>query len=184
MVEYRAVSAENWQDLAHFFESNGNPNYCWCMRWRLRSGDFGKLKSADRRQRLHRSVHANTPVGVAAYDGEQVIGWCSIAPRTTFEGLERSRVLKRIDEQPVWSVTCFFIDRNFRKQGVTRGLLQAAIDYATANGATLVEGYPVPPDQSYRFMGSHELFQAVGFDEVAIAKNGRSIVRIEMTDQS
>jgi GNAT superfamily N-acetyltransferase len=105
------------------------------------------------------------------------VGWCSIAPRETYTLLERSTTLKRLDDLPTWSVACFFVDPDHRDQGLPVKLLQAAVDYAISQGATLIEGYPVEPDQSYRFMGSPAVFEQAGFREVAKAKNGRSIVR-------
>lgn len=91
--------------------------------------------------------------------------------------LERSTTLKRIDNLPTWSVACFFIDPSLRGQSLLVKLLQAAVTYAISQGATIIEGYPVEPDQSYRFMGSPSVFEQVGFREVGIAKNGRRIVR-------
>ena len=177
---FHPVTAARWSDLEAFFRANGNPNYCWCMRWRLRSSDFGKENAAGRKQKLKKMVQADVPIGVLAYYGGKVIGWCSVAPRETFEALERSRVLKRIDEQPVWSVTCFFVDRTFRGQGMTENLLKAAVAYARSQGANLVEGYPVEYGKSYQFMGAPAIFDEVGFEEVAVASNGRKIVRIRV----
>lgn len=181
--EFHPVTVDRWPDLERFFKQNGNPNYCWCMRWRLSSSQFSKENAAGRKRQLENFVNENIPVGVLAYHEGKVVGWCSIAPRETFLGLERSRVLKRIDEQPVWSVTCFFVDRAFRRQGVTTKLLKAAVAYAGAQGAEWVEGYPVEPGKSYQFMGAPVLFEAVGFQEAGVASNGRKIVRMR-TDQA
>lgn len=182
--EFHPVTAERWSDLAVFFRQNSNPNYCWCMRWRLKSSDFSADDAAGRRSKLEKLVKGTTPVGVLAYHDGQAIGWCSVAPRETYIALERSRVLKRLDDQPVWSVVCFFIDRHFRHQGVASKLLAAAVEYARAQGATIVEGYPVAPDKSYRFMGSPSIFEKVGFKEAGVAKNGRKIVRLHTGDKS
>jgi GNAT superfamily N-acetyltransferase len=180
--EFHAVTTERWPDLESFFEANGNPNYCWCMRWRLSSSQFSKEDAAGRKRRLEKLVNENIPIGVLAYHEGRVVGWCSIAPRESYLGLERSRVLKRIDEQPVWSVACFFVDRQFRGQGVTAKLLKAAVAYAGAQGAECVEGYPVEFGKSYQFMGAPSSYATVGFQEVGVASNGRKIVRMR-TDQ-
>lgn len=174
---FHPITAARWVDLAAFFEQHSNPNYCWCMRWRLKSTEFGQLRAAERRSRLESLVQEKTPIGVLAYHAGAPVGWCSVAPRETYTALERSRTLKRIDDQPVWSVVCFFVDRNFRGQGLATKLLRAAVDYALSQGATIVEGYPVEPRQSYRFMGAPGIFEEVGFREAAIARNGRRIVR-------
>ena len=176
--EFHPVTAERWSDLADFFQQNGNPNYCWCMRWRLKSSDFAADDAAGRRSKLEELVREKTPVGVLAYHEGKAVGWCSVAPRESYIALERSRVLPRLDPQPVWSVACFFIDRNFRQQGLASQLLTAAVEYAWSQGATIIEGYPVEPDKSYRFMGSPAVFERVGFEEAGTGKNGRIIVRL------
>ncbi len=175
--EFHPVTLDRWADLKTFFESHGNPNYCWCMKWRLRSAEFGQLKSPARRDKLAALVNTNAPVGVLAYRQGIPVGWCSIAPRETYALLEHSTTLKRIDDMPVWSVVCFFVAPNERRKDLPVGLLTAAVTYAVSRGATVIEGYPVAPDQSYRFMGSPTIFKRAGFHEVSIAKNGRRIVR-------
>jgi GNAT superfamily N-acetyltransferase len=148
------------------------------MRWRIKSTEFQKAKSEERRSKLQSFVQNNIPIGVMAYQQDKVVGWCSVAPRETYSLLEGSTTLKRIDNLPVWSVVCFFIDPNLRRQNLPIKLLQAATKYAFSQGATIVEGYPVEPDKSYRFMGSPSTFEKAGFQEAGIAKNGRKIVRL------
>lgn len=176
-LEFHPVTADRWHDLASLFERHGNPGYCWCMRWRLKSAEFMRLKSAGRRNRLETLVKGNVPVGILGYLKGQPIGWCSIAPRENYTLLERSISLSRIDDLPAWSVVCFFVDRKVRGQALSVKLLQAAVAYATSRGATIVEGYPVEPGKSYRFMGSPSIFAKAGFRAVAVARNGRRIVR-------
>lgn len=175
-LEFHPVTIERWHDLAAFFAQYGNPNYCWCMRWRLKSKEFRQLSSIERRNRLASQVHENIPIGILGYHREQPVGWCSIAPRETYTLLESSTILKRIDNLPTWSVVCFFVNPGVRRQGLSVRLLEAAVSYAVLQGARIIEGYPVEPDQTYRFMGFHSVFEQVGFKEVQIAKNGRKIV--------
>jgi GNAT superfamily N-acetyltransferase len=174
---FHPASVDRFSDLVAFFAQHGNPNYCWCMRWRLKSTDFQKMKSRERRETLQALVQNTIPIGVLAYDQSQVVGWCSVAPRETYPLLEGSTTLKRIDNLPVWSVVCFFVAPHLRRQNVPLNLLQAAVQYALSQGATIIEGYPVEPDKSYRFMGSPSTFAQAGFREAGRAKNGRSIVR-------
>ena len=85
------------------------------------------------------------PPGILAYPADEPIAWVSLGPREDFSSLERSRVLKRVDELPVWSIVCFFVGKRYRRQGLMVRLLQGAVDYAAENGAQIVEGYPVDP---------------------------------------
>lgn len=176
-LEFHPATAQNWPDLVAFFQQYGNPNYCWCTRWRLKSADFKNAKATQRREKLESLVKDKIPVGMLAYDQDKVIGWCSIAPRESYALLESSTTLKRLDDLPAWSVVCFFIDPAWRGKNLSARLLHAAVEYATAQGAAVIEGYPVEAGQSYQFMGSPSAFEQVGFHEAGIAKNGRRIVR-------
>jgi GNAT superfamily N-acetyltransferase len=176
-LEFHAVSIDRWADLKAFFERYGNTKYCWCTRWRLKSTEFKKSSSEKRRSKLESLVRANIPIGILGYRQGKPVGWCSIAPRETYTLLEGSTTLRRIDNLPTWSVVCFFVDPGQRGQSLSLRLLQAAVAYAISQGAAIIEGYPVEPDASYRFMGSHSVFEQAGFREVATAKNGRRIVR-------
>jgi GNAT superfamily N-acetyltransferase len=175
--EFHPLTSDRWPDLVKLFEYHGNPGYCWCMMWRATSAKYKQLDAAGRQRALHALVKAHIPIGILAYHAEEPIGWCSIAPRETYARLEKSTMLKRIDDRPVWSVVCFFVRRDRRGQGLASKLLQAAVEYAASQGAHLVEGYPVEPEQSYQFMGSPSIFKVAGFHEVARAENDRSIMR-------
>lgn len=176
-LEFQPLTPPRWPDLVALFEHHGNPGYCWCMTWRLPSKEYQHLDSAGRRTALKSLVEAGTPIGILAYENGEPIGWCSIAPRETYQRLEKSKILKRLDDKPTWSVVCFFVKRDRRGQGVALQLLTAAVNYARSCGATIIEGYPVEPDQSYRFMGAPSIFERAGFEVAATAANGRRIMR-------
>lgn len=179
-LDFKPLTAERWPDLVALFEHHGNPGYCWCLTWRLTSKAYRQLDSAGRRKTLESLVEAGVPTGILAYAGGEPIGWCSIAPRETYARLEKSTTLKRLDAAPVWSVVCFFVKRTQRGQGVSLQLLKAAVAYAQLQGARIIEGYPVEPDRSYRFMGAPSIFEQAGFQMVATASNGRPIVRYQV----
>jgi GNAT superfamily N-acetyltransferase len=120
--------------------------------------------------------------GILAYDRDQPIGWCAVAPRETYPALERSRVLKRVDDKPVWSVVCFFVLKPFRQRGLTVRLLEAAIDYVRSQEGEIVEGYPVEPrggwtPDPFANTGLASAFRKAGFSEVARRSEIRPIMR-------
>jgi GNAT superfamily N-acetyltransferase len=127
---------------------------------------------------LERLVRAGHPVGMLAYSDREPIGWCSIAPRGSYAGLERYRALPRIDDRPVWSVACFFVASKFRRQGMTLGLLRTAVSYARSHGAKVIEGYPVEPDSGlYTYMGSPSAFRGAAFHDVTPSGQTRLVMR-------
>ena len=119
--------------------------------------------------------------GILAYADEQPIGWCSIAPREEFHRLERSRTLKRIDDQPVWSVVCFFVAKPFRGKGVSTKLLEAAVKHAREQGAKIIEGYPtrsnVKQQDTAVYTGLASMFLKARFIDCGSASKARTIMR-------
>jgi GNAT superfamily N-acetyltransferase len=184
-ARFHPVTRDRLPDLARFSEQHGKFRYCSCARWRLTSAEYHSSTSESRVAGLEGLVSAGTPVGVLAYlDGEPV-GWCSIAPRETYQALERFRALARLDDTPVWSVVCFFVDRHVRRQGVTLGLLRASVEYARSQGAEVVEGYPVEPGpRLYTYMGSPSTFLSAGFQDVAPADQARRVMRCVINHRS
>jgi GNAT superfamily N-acetyltransferase len=176
--EYRPVTAERLADLQAFSQCHGRFRYCSCMRWRMASTQYKGSSKEQRVAALERLVRANVPVGILAYAQARPIAWCSIAPRETCTALERYRALARIDDSPVWSVVCFFIDAAFRRRGVRTGLLRAAVSYARSCGAALIEAYPPTPRGLYGYMGSAALFEACGFRDVTPKGRERRVLRL------
>ena len=166
-IECRPITTANLGDLERFSAEHGKFRYCSCMRWRMTSSQYKRSTKEGRVAALGNLVHQCLPVGVLAYLESEPVGWCSIAPRNTYGALERFRALPPIDDEPVWSVVCFFVDRHVRGQGLTLALLRAAVDYAHAQGACVVEGYPVEPGpRLYTYMGAPAIFKAAGFSDV------------------
>jgi GNAT superfamily N-acetyltransferase len=177
-IQYRPVTRQTLADLAEFSGCHGKFGYCSCMRWRMRSTEYQKSTKETRAEKLRQMVIAGSPVGVLGYAGTEPIGWCSIAPRESYEALERYKALPRIDQASVWSIVCFFVDRRFRRGQVTLGLLRAALDYARSEGAKIVEGYPVEAgSRLYTFMGSPATFRKAGFQDVTPEGQQRRVVR-------
>ena len=152
------------------------------MCWRLKRSQFEKQKGAGNKKALKKMVAAGEVPGLLAYAGREPVGWCSVAPREAFPVLENSRILKRVDDQPVWSASCFFVARPYRRQGLSVKLLRAAVAYAKKKGARMVEGYPVEPKRSpmpdvFAWTGLADAFRRAGFKEVLRRSPTRPIMR-------
>ncbi len=126
-------------------------------------------------------VRADQTPGLLAYADGQPVGWCAVAPRASYVRLAGSRVLKPVDDQPVWSVSCFFVAHGYRRRGVTVQLLEAAAKFAKRHGARLLEGYPIEPSREqsdvFVFTGLASAFRKAGFKEVARRSPTRPIFR-------
>jgi len=182
---FHPLAPEYWNDFEALFGPRGACGGCWCMWWRLKRSDFDQQKGDANRLALKQIVASGEIPGLLAYDraaGGSPVGWCSVAPREAFPALERSRILKRVDDEPVWSVVCFFIAKTYRRQGLTVSLLKAAVEYARQQGARIVEGYPDDPKKGdipapFAFTGLASAFLQAGFVEVLRRSETRPIMR-------
>lgn len=175
------LTPARWKDFEKLFGKNGACVGCWCLWWRLPRKDWVAQKGEGNRKAMQRLVNGDAPPGLLAYVDGEPAGWCAVAPRTDYVRLANSRVLKPVDEQPVWSITCFFVARAFRRRGLTVALLEAAAKFARKQGAKILEGYPTDPrkDQpdAFVFTGLASAFRKAGFEEVARYSPSRPIFR-------
>ncbi len=180
--EFHPVTPERWRDLEELFGERGAYSGCWCMWWRLKRSEFNVQTGAERKRGMKAIVDSGEVPGLIAYARGEPAGWCSLAPRERFGGLERSRTLKRVDDQPVWSIVCFFVGEQYRAQGMMAKLLRAAVDYAGSRGAKIVEGYPKEaegrlPGGTEAYVGIASVFRKAGFVEVLRRAKRQPIMR-------
>jgi GNAT superfamily N-acetyltransferase len=184
MFKTEPLTPERWTDLEELFGRNGAVEGCWCMFWRQTGREHAQNAGAENRRRIKAVAEDHVP-GLLAYDGGEPVGWCAIAPRAEYPRLGRSPTLKPVDDEPVWSVVCFYIKAGHRRQGVSTRLLEAAVRYAKAQGAKIVEAYPVDPcggkvANGDAYTGVPELFAAAGFEEVLRRSDTRPIMRVHL----
>ncbi len=183
-LETRPVTLEEWDDLEALFGEKGACGGCWCMWWRLKRSEWEKGKGEGNRMALRSIVESGEVPGLLAYIGDEPVAWCSVGPRDAFPVLERSRVLARVDDEPVWSVVCFFVAKDHRRKGITAHLLEAVKEYARAKGATIVEGYPFEPEKdqppAFVWTGLASAFRKAGFVEVMRRSRTRPIMRFRL----
>lgn len=181
------AAKDRWEDLENLFGSNGAYANCWCTFWRLKRVDFNWMKGEEKKAILQNLTESGQVPGMIAYVDEQPVGWCSIGPREGFYALENSRILKRIDEKPVWSIVCFFIAKRFRRQGVMSALIHGSVQYALEHGAEVIEAYPIDMQTEKLsgkklsgcsgYMGLASAFRTAGFIKVKEASETQLIMR-------
>ena len=152
------------------------------MAWRRSKKEFDEAKGEGNRAQMRKLAKRGDDIGVLAFDGDIPVGWCAVAPREKYVRLEKSRVLKPVDAKPVWSVSCFFVAKAYRRKGLSVRLLKAAVDFAASRGATIVEGYPVVPVDDkmpdvFAWTGILSSYLKAGFVEEKRNSPSRPIVR-------
>lgn len=185
-LSFQNLTVDRWGDFESLFGERGACGGCWCMLWRLTRKQFESQKGNKNKLAMKAIVESGEIPGILAYHVSEAIGWCAIAPRSSYPALSRSRILRPVDDRACWSVACLFIEKNYRKKGVSTELLRAASDYARSQGAELVEGYPVEPTSgkdmppAFAWTGIPKAFIRAGFTEVARRSTTRPIMRLEL----
>lgn len=191
-ITIEPVSADRFDDAQHALTGGGDGRSCQCQWWMMPNKEFNATTTDDRRRMLHDEVAAGPPPALIAYVDGEAAGWVRVGPRTRQVRLARTKAFAANSGEPwddasVWTVSCFVVRREYRRQGLNARLLDAAIDYAKAGGARVIEAYPVDPS-SGRAKSSNDLYHGVlstfenaGFREVARARPDLAIVSLDLT---
>ena len=181
------ATPERWPEVEELFGPRGAVGGCWCMYWRLPRKEYEVGKGDANRQALHTLVAGGggqhrSPPGLLAYLEGRVVGWVAVAPRADYPRLENSRNLARVDDTPVWSLSCLFVDKAHRRRGVSMALIRGAIDFVSARGGSVLEAYPVDPENGNAhdasvWTGVAAAFASAGFVEVERRAPTRPIMR-------
>jgi GNAT superfamily N-acetyltransferase len=179
------LTLQRWGDFEALFGAHGAYGGCWCMWWRSSRREFEERKGEGNRRAMKAIVASGKVPGLLGYLGNEPVGWCAVAPREEFSSLERSPVLKRPDDQPVWSIVCFYVAKGFRGQGIAEALIGGALDYVRNCGGSMVEAYPTPPKETplapvSSFMGLPGMFTRSGFVEWARPSSSKRIMRCRL----
>lgn len=182
---WRPLTARDWGVLEELFGPRGACGGCWCMVWRSPSRKTFEEGQGEENRAAFKRIAAQDPspgVLLFAPGDDRAVGWCSVGPRAAFPALERSRVLKPLDDVDVWSITCFYVRKDHRRQGLMVELLHAAAGYVKGQGGHWLEGYPVRPysdrmPAAFAWTGLFQAFLDAGFHEAGRHSDARPIMR-------
>ncbi len=179
----RPLTPALWPALEDLFGRVGASNGCWCMYWRIGSA-YSKRPREKNKADFRRIVKNGPPPGLVAFDGDLAVGWCQLTPRSALPRLDTARFTRRVDHTPVWSVSCFYVRRGYRKMGVTKVLVDAALTAARRAKAPALEAYPVDTQErtatTNLYTGVASTLARAGFKTVARPAPHRPIMRHDL----
>jgi GNAT superfamily N-acetyltransferase len=181
-LRIRPLTPELWPALEDLFGKHGACSGCWCMYWRIGSA-YRKQAPETNKAAFRKVVEHGPPPGLIAFEGDLAVGWCQVTPRDDLPWLDRAWRLKRVDDLPVWSISCFYVRKGYRRRGVTSVLITAALKAAKAAGASILEAYPLDEDltPSASGTGYASTFARLGFEVVGRHTLPRPIMRCEVS---
>lgn len=186
-LDVKPLTPARWDDFEAVFRAPGCSvaRGCWCMFYRRRGESpatpAGVTRAEANRREMRSLVDGGEVTGLLGYREGVPVGWISLGPRERYAKLERSPVMRAVDEKPVWSMICFVVPSAHRRQGVARGLLEGAIAYARKKRVRILEAYPVDRRGKTRddnlWFGTRRMFEDAGFEVVARRKPTRPVMR-------
>ena len=181
-LKFYPVTKSRWAHFEQLFGERGACGGCWCMAWRLPPAAWKAGKDGGNKLNMKSLVAQGKIPGILVYDGKRPMGWCSVAPRSDFVTLQRSRVLASIDGKSVWSISCLFVAKEYRRKGVSVQLLRAAVEHVRKQGGKIIEGYPIVPytdkmPDVFAWTGTVAAFKRAGFREAARRSRSRPMFR-------
>lgn len=184
-LEFEPLTSANWKDFEILMGEKGGCGNCWCMYFRLPYKTFQENKPGGNKKMMKQLVNKGLPQGLIASMNKQPVGWIAMAPREDYMKVENSRVFKRIDEKPVWSITCFFVRKDLRHNGLSQQLIKGAVDFAKKKKIKTLEAYPAIPynekvPHPFLWVGVLSSFIKNGFEIVRQQSKSRAMVRIDL----
>ncbi len=169
--ETHPVTPDRFGDFADVINPNRRASHCWCLSHRLPAAQIEALGEGSRERAARALCERDRPPGVVTYLDGTPVGWCSISPRREIPRLERSRLIRPVDDVPAWAIICVVVRGGHRRRGVTTALLEGAVAWAASEGAPAVDAHPVDPgeermDLTMAFVGTRHMFEKVGFEVV------------------
>lgn len=188
---FQELGKANWKQFEELMGEKGGCGNCWCMYFRIPTKEFQENKPDGNKKLMKLLVDKNKPIGLIAFLHEQPVGWLALAPREDYMKIENSRAFKRIDEKPVWSISCFFIKKEYRHKGLSQQLIKGAVDFAKRSATRggkkikILEAYPAIPyaekvPHPFLWVGVLSSFIKNGFTIVHQHSKSRAMVRLEL----
>jgi GNAT superfamily N-acetyltransferase len=179
----RPLTPDLWPTLEDLFGTGGASNGCWCMYWRI-GRQYHQRPREQNRHAFRQIVKQGLPPGLLAFDGTRVVGWCQLTARDDLRWLNHTRFFERVDDVPVWCISCFYVRRGYRRKGVMSALIAAALNAAKRANAPALEAYPVDTARADSttnvFTGTASTFKRAGFKTLARRLPSRPIMRHDL----
>ncbi|MFA7414866.1 MAG: GNAT family N-acetyltransferase [Rhizobium sp.] len=184
----KPLTPDRWEDFEAVMGPRGACFDCWCTHFRLSPADRRTYGGDEKKEYMHDRVRTGSPPGLIGYLDGRPVAWVQVGPRADVPNWNSPRTVSRpLDDKDatdpgVWAISCFFIVSARRGRGLTHRMLDAAIRQARDNGAIAVEACPIDRTKQSKsvtlYVGSTRIFTAAGFEEVALRKEGRPLMRL------
>lgn len=190
MIKTNVVTPERLDDLSSLFCTNKPADRCWCMWHIIAVKAFHEGGPEQNRANLMQLAQTeDQPIGILAYQDDEPAGWCAVGPRERYARAIKTPSYRHSSkhkngEDPfnnVWLVPCFIVRSESRGLGLSKTLLEAAVELARSHNAQAVDGFPFTSDKrrssSQNHVGFESTFLACGFEPIRRPSESRVVMR-------
>jgi GNAT superfamily N-acetyltransferase len=165
----KALGPDTWRAFADLAERhNGVWGGCWCTWFHAEYAEKGSGTGGNRALK-ERLVHEGKAHAALVFDGDEAIAWCQYGTPLELPNIYHHKEYEAgLDQPPDYRITCFFVDKRYRRKGVAAVALRGALDLIAEVGGGLVEAYPQDTQDtkvsaSFLYNGTRTLFEDAGF---------------------
>ncbi len=182
-MRWAPLTARTFADFELVMGANGGARGCWCMHWRVPFPEWQRGRGSGNRERMAERAASDPPPGVVCYLRGEPVGWVGIGERAEYRRMQRSPVMRPVDDVPAWVISCIYLRRGYRRRGLQAGMIEAACEFAAGYGQHTVDAYPVDPADGRlagadnAMTGIASAYRAAGFTELGRAKADRPVMR-------
>jgi GNAT superfamily N-acetyltransferase len=186
--EIRPLDASTWDAYAAFAEKhNGVWGGCWCTWFHRTTEELPKMRGRGRDYKEQR-VRCGTTHAALVLDGESVIAWAQYGPPEELPNIHhRKEYLATADQLPDYRITCLFVDRDHRREGVARRAVEGALSLIAVAGGGVVEAYPhdlaegTKKNASFLYNATRSMYEKLGFAYDRPKGQGNCVMRRVVT---
>ena len=143
--EYRLapLDATTWPAFARLVDKhNGVWGGCWCTWFHTMAAEKTRTYEGNRALKEH-LVREGRAHAALVFQGDDAVGWCQYGSPGELPNIyHRKEYLAGMVREPDYRITCFFVDRDHRREGLASLALAGALDLISQAGGGLVEAYP------------------------------------------
>lgn len=191
-LKIKTVNQDLLDDVGRLFCSDAVVDKCWCMWFIIPVKAFHAAGGEGNRASFSAlAAEADRPMGLLAYQAGEPVGWCAAGPRSRYVRALQTPTYRggeAREDDTVWFVPCFFVRKEARGTGVSRALLEAAVELARANDATAIEAFPFSGTKRRSGgdlqVGVQSLFAACGFEVIRTPSTSRVVMRRGLTGKA
>jgi hypothetical protein len=166
----KPLGPDTWQDFAQLAERhNGVWGGCWCT-WFHTFYTEKRQATEDNRTLKERLVNEGRAHAALVFDGDVAVAWCQYGTPEELPNINHRKEYEAgLDRLPDYRLTCFFVDKNYRRKEVAAVALRGALGLIAQAGGGLVEAYPQDTggkkvSASFLYNGTRSLFEQAGFN--------------------